>query len=192
MDRKQLRELFSNLNSGDKLKVNFNSGSCDNYTVKARRVWKGKGGSILLECTNDVTGTEAKIGTFSADSIVNVSINGAEQVGLATGTVLPTIYKTDKNKSIALKAQFLELLGRKNVEISVESATEPGIAGSFRVEAVRKTPGRCGPVVLDLVNLSTGEKTVLSAVRHSSIIDRITVSTVNEVTDSETVTEDEV
>lgn len=192
MDRKQLKQLFSTVNQGDKLKVNYNGGLSEDYTVKERKVWKGKGGSILLECTRDRDGSSERVGTFSADSIVNVSLNGTAEVGLPTNTVLPKIFKADPAKSVALKTQFLALKNLTNVEVLVESASEPSIAGNFRVEAVRKTPGRCGPVVLDLVNIASGEKSVLSAVRHSGIIDRVTVTTSNtiEVEDTENTDEE--
>ena len=81
MDRKQLKQLFSTVNQGDKLKVNYNGGLSEDYTVKERKVWKGKGGSILLECTRDRDGSSERVGTFSADSIVNVSLNGTAEVG---------------------------------------------------------------------------------------------------------------
>lgn len=190
MERKQLRETFSTVNAGDQLTVNYGTGVKTEYTVKQRRVWKGKGGSILLECVSP-DGTTANIGTFSADSIVNVSVNGGNEVGLPTGTSLPKIFKSDSNKSVALKTQFLALKGKKNVEVTVESATEPSIVGTFRVDNVRKTPGRCGPVVLDLTNVSTGEKSVLSAVRHSGVIDRVLViSSTEEEEEQQEVDED--
>lgn len=190
MERKQLRETFSTVNAGDKLTVNYGTGTKSEYTVKQRRVWKGKGGSILLECISP-DGTQTNIGTVSADSIVNVSVNGGEFVGLPTGTSLPKIFKSDANKSVALKAQFLTLKDKKDIEITVESASEPSIAGNFRVTGVRKTPGRCGPVVLDLVNIDTGEKSVLSAVRHSGVIDRVLVTSSSSSTTEDSTEEEE-
>lgn len=175
MERKQLKSILSTANAGDQLVVNYGDGTSQNLVVTERKVWKGKGGSILLNCLNPSDGNKlVRIGSFSADTVVNVSLNGAPEVGLSTGTKLQKVFKTNAAKSVALKAKFLEI--EVGSTVSVESAQEPSIEGSFKVAGVRKTPGRCGPVVLDLVNIATNEKSVLSAVRHSEVIDRVIVT----------------
>ena len=189
MDRKQLKEILSKIDAGDTVTVEYGvrGTRSETYTVKERKVWRGKGGSILLEC-QDSSGNAVKVGSFQADSIVNVAVNGGETFGLPTNTQLVPVLKTDKQKSIALKTQFLsfadQISSKNGLTVSVEASTEPNIEGTFKVTKVRTTAGRGGPVVLDLVDLSNGKGSVLSAVRHSGVIDKIII--VSGATETET------
>ena len=176
MDRKQLKDIFGQVNVGDKLTVNYGDGSSRVLTVKESKAWRGKGGTVKLTCVDTSNDQKCELGSFSADTIVNVSLNDGETVGLPTGTFLQRVYKTDKAKSILLKEQFLKVTIGSTIQI--ESAQEPSIEGTFTVSKVRKTPGRCGPVVMDLVSVEDGTQSTISAVKHSGVIDRVIVLSV--------------
>jgi len=181
MDRKQLKTVFQGINAGDTLTVNF-GGTRGTETLKVlnKCVWKGKGGSLLAECLNTATNEKLNIGTFSADQVVNIAVNDGETVGLPVGTSLPKVYKTDAAKTVALKTQFLGLMSQlktATLTVEVEAASAPELEGKFTVKNIRRTPGRNGPVVMDLVSLTDGKtESTISSSRHSGVIDRIIVS----------------
>ena len=183
MDRKQLRTVFQGINAGDSLTVNFgDSRQTETFKVINKRVWKGKGGSLLAECVNLATEKKTNIGTFSADEIVNIKVNDGETVGLVTGTSLPKLYSKDANKSLSLKTQLLDLLATgKSYTVEVESSTAPEFAGRFAVQSIRRTPGRNGPVVMSLTSLDSENTVLISSTRHAGVIDRIIVSAVEPV-----------
>jgi len=178
MERTELKTVISSLQSGDRLKVNF--GGTDTrgtveYVVTRTRVWRGRGGSLMAECVNVATSESENIGTFSADKIVNVCVNGGAEVGLAVGTSLRKVYKTDKTRQAVLESQFTNLSTMSGARVDVEAPNAPELAGNFTVKGVRRTAGRNGPFVLDLTT-DSGNVVTISSNSHSGVVQRITVT----------------
>lgn len=166
MDKKELKDLISTLNTNDKITVNFRgdlSNLNGDYFVINVKKGKGKGGSLLMELKPTSSEDTIVVGTPNSDTILNVIVNGKLH-GYESEDGVPLVIKPDANRASALK-EFLRSC-KENTNIKLSSSLLLEFNGVFTVMSVKPSKGRYGQVVAKLSN-----NIELWSYRHSGAID---------------------
>lgn len=188
MDKKELKEVITSLNTGDKITVTFLDDLADRtgeYEVMGTKKGRGKGGSLLLVLKSG-TGSEITTGTPDSNSILHVITPDGKLHGFENANEVPRIFETNTEKFKELNKKFLGLVGTSGRTVHVES-TETEYTGDYTVLEAAKLRGRYGQIRLSL-QAEDGTTHELWSYRHSGIITAFTVE--GEETDEDTMTDE--
>jgi len=187
MEKKDLKELVSGLNTGDTLTVTYLStmpsdtrydavrgfaGQTVEYSLVETRTGRGKGGSQLM-VLRTVSGDTITTGTPHSDAILNVRGPNGALVGFETEADVTKVYETDTVRALDLKKSLVALVGMTGAKVRLVS-TEQEFSGDFDVLSATKLKGRYGQIRLSL-RAADGQSVDLWSYRHSGIITSVEI-----------------
>jgi len=181
MDKRELKTLITDLGKthiGEEIEVTFRSNSKNTsgkYRLLEVKRGRGKGASMIARVESVVNGHTMSFGTPNSDEILNIKwrdSNGeAKLEGYADESEVPTEFSHDATNALALKNDFIALIGKTNIPVTVNS-TEPSFAGTHMLTSAKKMAGRFGQVKLEL-SREDGTKFEIWSYRHSGIVKSI-------------------
>lgn len=170
MEKAILKNVLSNLQSGNKLVVNFISEKSDlngEYVVLGTKKGRGKGGSMLAELKREDE-TNLVLATKDSDDVVNLIFDG-NMFGYESEDDIPPDYEKNAGMAVTLKNDFKhfeKVSADYPKQLTLQSSTVEELNGSHMIVGYKQLRGRQGQVVL---TTSTGLE--IWSYRHSGVID---------------------
>lgn len=187
MDKEVLKSALGQLKVNDTFDISFvgdQKPHSGNYKVLKISRGKGKGGSVVFNLINTVSGVKLDhlmindkkhlIGTAVSHYIQCVTINGTVY-GARTESEILSAYPKDKEAGKEMRELLLPLVNKKTpTKLQIESQRAPEFTGTWLVKEAKSNAGRFGQVSLLLEDVTNQNRQIeLWSYRHGKIIDSI-------------------
>jgi hypothetical protein len=187
MNKEILKSVFGGMKINDSFTINFISQFAmmnGDYKISKMGTGRGKGGSIVVEAINTVSGNKLTsleyggkphlFGTSVSDNILNITVNG-KMFGVKHESDLPKTFARDKEAGDQLRDALKPFLTKKTPTVlKIASSQAPEFNGTWNISNIKLNPGRHGQISLMLTNINDPSDTrELWSFRHSTIIDSL-------------------